>query len=98
MLYTGFSSMGMHTESKVPCSLAFLAPFFSLFLFFPFSSSSSFAGHLLGSIFVGNGFGQTFGIVGLDGRKYRCVMEKRFSLEFSGQLFTFFFFLFLWYV
>ena len=70
MLYTGFSTVGMHTESKIPCSFTFLAPFFSLF-FFPFSSSTSFAGHLLGTIFFGNGFGQTFGIVGLDGRKQR---------------------------
>ena len=91
MLYTGFSSVGMHTEiSKIPCSFTFLAPFFSLF-FFPFSSSTSFAGHLLGTIFFGNGFGQTFGIVGLDGRKYRCVMEKRFSFGIFRSTFHVFF-------
>ena len=81
------------------CTQKAKSPVLSLFLpcflvcFFHFSSSTSFAGHLLGSIFVGNGFGQTFGIVGLDGRKYRCVMEKKiFTGIFRSTFHVFFHF------
>ena len=48
------------------------SPLFSLSLphFF------SLAGHLVGFIFVGNVFSKAFGILGLDERKGRWVMEQ----------------------
>ena len=75
-----FGVFGFKSDTSVlTFSFCFLtSPFLSLFLphFF------SFAGHLVGFILVGKGFGNAFTILGLDQRKGRWVVKQDYRGNF----------------